>query len=68
MLKGDHLTKEGFDKIRELAKEVNNNPFNYPDSISNDGISLILSGKVYITMVYKYWGKLKRIRYSPQLV
>ena len=37
MLKGDHLTKEGFDKIRELAREVNNNPFNYPDSISNDG-------------------------------
>jgi hypothetical protein len=38
MVKGDHLTKEGFDKIRELAKEVNNNPFNYPDSLSNEEV------------------------------
>jgi cell fate (sporulation/competence/biofilm development) regulator YlbF (YheA/YmcA/DUF963 family) len=38
MVKGDHLTKEAFNKIQELAKEVNNNPFNCPDSLSNDGV------------------------------
>ena len=34
MVKGEHLTKEGFKKIQELAKEVNNNPFNYPPALS----------------------------------
>jgi hypothetical protein len=38
MVIGDHLTKVGFNKIQELAKEVKNNPFNYPDSLSNDGV------------------------------
>jgi hypothetical protein len=36
MMKGDHLTKEGFNKIQELAKEVNNNPLNIPGSLSKD--------------------------------
>jgi hypothetical protein len=33
MVKGEQLTKEGFKKIQDLAKEVNN-PFNYPPALS----------------------------------
>lgn len=28
MLEGQHRTEEGYNRIKGLAKEVNNNPFN----------------------------------------
>jgi cell fate (sporulation/competence/biofilm development) regulator YlbF (YheA/YmcA/DUF963 family) len=38
MVKGEHLTKEGFNKIQELAKEVNKHPFKNSGLLSNEEV------------------------------